>query len=150
MALVTSRRLFLVTFESCFAGNVGGMLRISNQQTSERTLVRSFTGQIVDIGFANVVDAVLVAAIDDTGCLQVFQVHTKEDLRIEYPLCYIAPSTTDMFGVGVIANFMMILECRIEAIHQSVVFHSSHYASGYSCLIHTLSYHLYSDDNPLF
>ena len=55
-----------------------------NNRSSDRKLIKGFTGNVVDVAFAHSTDAV-VAAVDDFGMLLVYVCDLTESDEIMYP-----------------------------------------------------------------
>ena len=81
---VESHRSRLILF--CLAlGKSGGVVRVTNRKTAERTLLKDFVGRVIDLAFAHT-DDVILAVVDEIGNLCVYEIKETDDRKIEYPL----------------------------------------------------------------
>ena len=71
----------------CFAdptGKTGGNVRVLNRRTAERTLLKDFNGKVTDISFAHV-NAVILGAVDEIGCMFIYEIVETAATKITYP-----------------------------------------------------------------
>ena len=84
----------------CLAsGKSGGVVRVTNRKTAERTLLKDFVGRVIDLAFAHT-DDVILAVVDEIGNLCVYEIKETDDRKIEYPLmqfCYTHKSRKGSF-----------------------------------------------------
>ena len=59
-------------------------MRVINRKTAERTLLKGFQGNILDISFARHA-CVLLGAVDEKGHLYIHDLKETEQGKIEYP-----------------------------------------------------------------
>ena len=65
-------------------GKFGGVVRIMNRTTAERTLLKDFVGRVTDLAFAHT-DDVILAVVDEIGNLCVYEIKESFTHKIEYP-----------------------------------------------------------------
>jgi hypothetical protein len=56
-----------------------GCVRVMHKKSSERGLLKSFNGKVVDLSFAHC-DEILLGCIDETATTKVFKVTFEEDV----------------------------------------------------------------------
>ena len=66
-------------------GSAGGVLRIAHRRSAERCLIRGFNGQVVDVTFANILNEVVVAVVDEVGKVYVYAVDLDVNSKVKYP-----------------------------------------------------------------
>jgi len=72
-----------------------GKVKVFNKKLNEKCLLRSFRGRVVDLSFAYYDPEVLLACVDETGCLQIFKIsldtHSKMQTTVVFNLASIIP-----------------------------------------------------------
>ena len=67
-----------------FTGKSGGIVRVINRKTAQRTLLKGFTGRVQDIAFAHLSSLVL-GCVDEAGDMFVYDIQESSDSNITYP-----------------------------------------------------------------
>jgi hypothetical protein len=66
------------------AGKTVGNVRILSRRSAERALLKGFAGSVLDVAFAHSED-IMLAAVDEMGCVHVYRCSTLQDGKILYP-----------------------------------------------------------------
>ena len=69
-----------------------GKVRIFQRKLNEKCLLKSFTGRVVDLAFAYTDAQVLLGCVDETGCLQIFNVTLDADSKMQYVINRLRPN----------------------------------------------------------
>jgi hypothetical protein len=60
-----------------------GKVRVFHRKSNEKILLKSFKGRIVDLAFAYIDSEVLLACLDESGSLQIFNITIDLDSKIQ-------------------------------------------------------------------
>ena len=71
-------------FAYSIQANSTGKVRVFHKKLSEKILLKSFTGRVVDLSFAHYDLEVLLGCLDETGCLQVFKIYLEIYHKIQF------------------------------------------------------------------
>jgi hypothetical protein len=71
-------------FAYSIQANSTGKVRVFHKKLSEKILLKSFTGRVVDLSFAHYDLEVLLGCLDETGCLQVFKIYLENNHKIQF------------------------------------------------------------------
>ncbi|CAH1779762.1 unnamed protein product [Owenia fusiformis] len=63
------------------SGKSGGVVRIVNRKTAERTLLKGFMGKVIDISFANL-SSVVFAGVDEIGNMFIYELNETMENKI--------------------------------------------------------------------
>ena len=69
-------------FAYSLTANSTGKVRVFHKKLSEKILLKSFTGRVVDLSFAHCDQEVLLGCLDETGCLQIFKI-TLDNAKLQ-------------------------------------------------------------------
>ena len=61
-------------FAYSIQANSTGKVRIFHKKLNEKLLLKTFTGRVIDLSFAHYDLEVLLACLDETGCLQIYKI----------------------------------------------------------------------------
>lgn len=72
-----------------FLGKDGGLIRVANPETNQRTLIKNTKALVQDISFALTPLQILLGCVDEEGNLFVYNIDNKPD-AIMYPFLYLS------------------------------------------------------------
>ncbi len=55
-----------------------------NRKTAERTLLKGFTGRVIDISYAHL-SSIVLGCVDEIGNMFIYEILERSDGKIEYP-----------------------------------------------------------------
>ncbi len=58
-------------------------VKVFNRKLNEKVLLKSFKGRVVDLSFAYYDKEVLLGCVDETGCLQIFEITLDSDSKMQ-------------------------------------------------------------------
>ena len=58
-------------------------MRIINTRSSERALLKGFSGRVTDIAFAHL-PTLILGAVDEMGNMSIYEIHDAKGSSIEY------------------------------------------------------------------
>lgn len=62
-------------------GKDGGMIRVTNQETNERALIRNLKEDIKDLSFAYSRDSIILGCVDSEGNILIYQIEDAPSLK---------------------------------------------------------------------
>ena len=65
-----------------------GKVRIFHKKLSEKCLLKSFNGLVVDLSFAHYDAEVLLGCVDESGCLQIFKITLDAESKMQTSLVF--------------------------------------------------------------
>ena len=74
--------LFHKDFFCACAGKNGGVVRVLNMATSDRTLLKNFSGRVTDVAFAHLQNDVILGAVDEMGNMFIYEIRDNVSKRV--------------------------------------------------------------------